>query len=67
MLLECYCVCEGKLEYIFVWDLVLGDIVCFFVGDRVFVDLCLFEVVDFFIDEFSLIGEIMFCFKVIVF
>ncbi|XP_048461916.1 calcium-transporting ATPase type 2C member 1-like [Rhincodon typus] len=44
---ECNCIREGKLEHLLAKELVLGDIVCISVGDRVPADVRLFEVCPF--------------------
>ncbi|KAK1173540.1 calcium-transporting ATPase type 2C member 1-like [Acipenser oxyrinchus oxyrinchus] len=54
---ECHCVREGNLEHMLAQQLVPGDTVCLFVGERVPADLRLFEAVDLSIDESSLTGE----------
>ncbi|XP_048402516.1 calcium-transporting ATPase type 2C member 2-like isoform X3 [Stegostoma tigrinum] len=60
---ECNCIREGKLEHLLAKELVLGDIVCISVGDRVPADVRLFEAVDLLIDESSFTGESEACNK----
>lgn len=49
----------GELWEIFMGELVVGDIVCLFVGDMIFVDICLIELCDLFISQVVFIGEVL--------
>lgn len=54
---KCECLRNGRRETFFARELVPGDIVDLYVGDRVPADLRLFEAVDLAVDESSFTGE----------
>ncbi|XP_061450671.1 calcium-transporting ATPase type 2C member 2 [Rhineura floridana] len=60
---ECNCMREGKLQHLLARELVPGDIVCLFMGDRVPADIRLTEVTDLLVDESSFTGEAEPCSK----
>ncbi|KAM8947121.1 calcium-transporting ATPase type 2C member 2 [Pelodytes ibericus] len=60
---ECNCVRDGKLQHLLARELVLGDIVCLSVGDRVPADIRLIETTDLLVDESSFTGETEPCSK----